>query len=242
MEVLYSALEGEISAFVGHVKRCQQGFDLRRLYHVLLLVLPWSPSGQVESWQHLQRLVQHQPSSASPDVASYVSWLASYLQHLSTLKERFDTRVVVPLCENLAPQQPSSPLGFPSLLVRPRPSGTGSTRLLQAQLRKSREELLALLHHGQRAATLHAQVHHVAQRIRILRLQQRGKGTELSQARQGPGMGPGSCWHQAVLAEELQKNLELEEYHHSILEADWLLELEVRPMLIRRTDVVRSAR
>ncbi|XP_021146469.1 uncharacterized protein LOC110360425 isoform X2 [Columba livia] len=380
MEVLYSALEGEIGAFVGHVKRCQQGFDLRRLYHVLLLVLPWSPSGQVESWQHLQRLVQHQPSSASPDVASYVSWLASYLQHLSTLKERFDTMVVVPLCENLyvhekpashttqqspllsiphlatqlftcrrnwglllqggalservfspqslldlcgfagvepfekvlrlvpdvfhqslamadlaqqwvhlhrsryslslppspspslspsplpllspslpqqpsaqgraglapstvqpplcgrAPQQPSSPLGFPSLLIPPRPSGTGSTRLLQAQLRESREELLALLHRGQRAAALHAQVHHVAQRICTLRLQKRGKGTELSQPRQRPGIGTGSCWHQAVPAEELQKNLELEEYHHSILEADWLLELEVRPMLIRRID------
>lgn len=403
MEVLYSALEVEIGAFVGHVKRCQQGFDLRRLYHVLLLVLPRSPSGQVESWQHLQRLVQHQPRSASPDVASYVSWLASYLQHLSTLKERFDTSVVVPLCENLyvheepathptqqspslsiphlatqlftcrrnwglllqggalseqvfsprslldlcgfagvepfvkvlrlvpdvfhqslatadlaqqwvhlhrsryslslppsplpppsplsppsplrppspspspsplplpspslpqqppaqgraglapstvqpplrsrAPQQPSSPLGFPSLLVPPQPSGTGSTRLLKAQLRESQEELLALLHRGARAAALHAQVHHVAQRIRTLRLQQRGKGTELAQPQQRPGMGTENRWnrwHQAVLAEELQKSLELEEYHHSILEADWLLELEVRPILIRRIYVVRG--
>ena len=72
MEALYSALEGEISAFVKHVQWCRQGFDLHSLYHVLLLVLPRSPSGQVESWQHLQRLAQCWPGSASPDVASYV--------------------------------------------------------------------------------------------------------------------------------------------------------------------------
>lgn len=49
LEVLYSALEWEISTFMRHIKRCQEGFDLYSLYHVLLLVLPWSPSGQVES-------------------------------------------------------------------------------------------------------------------------------------------------------------------------------------------------
>lgn len=78
-----------------HVQQCQEGFDLHSLYHVLLLVLPRSPLGQVESWQHLQRLAHCQPGSGSPDVASsYVDWLASHLQHLSTLKERFDARVL----------------------------------------------------------------------------------------------------------------------------------------------------
>lgn len=95
MEALYSALEEAISTFVKHVQQCQEGFDLHSLYHVLLLVLPRSPSGQVESWQHLQRLAHCQPGSGSPDVASsYVDWLASHLQHLSTLKERFDARVL----------------------------------------------------------------------------------------------------------------------------------------------------
>lgn len=372
MEALYSALEGEISAFVKHVQWCRQGFDLHSLYHVLLLVLPRSPSGQVESWQHLQRLAQCWPGSASPDVASYVGWLASYLQHLSTLKERFDARVVVPLCENLymheeraacptqrsppasiprlaaqlfahrrnwglllqggplservfsprslrdlhgfagvgpfvkvlrlvpdvfhqslataqlarrwvclhrsryglslppspslpqqppawgraglapgtvqppprgrVPRQPGSPLGLPDLLVPRQPSGTGSSAdVLRAQLWESQEELLTLLHRRERAAALHAQVRRVAQHIRVLRLQQRSEGTELAQPRQSLGTGMGGCWHQAGLAEEMQKSLELEEYHHSILEADWLLELEVRPILIRRIDVVRGA-
>ncbi|CAN0144852.1 unnamed protein product, partial [Bubo scandiacus] len=358
----------EISAFVRHVQQCQQGFDLRSLYQVLLLVLPQSPSGQVESWQHLQRLAQCWPSSASPDVSSYVGWLASYLQHLSMLKERFDARVVVPLCENLymheepaahlnqqsppasiprlatqlfthrrnwglllqggplseqvfspwslrdlhgfagvgpfvkvlrlvpdvfhqslamaelarqwvrlhrsryslslppspspspsqpqqpqapstvqpplhgrAPQQPSSPLGLPNLLVPLQSLGTGSSaRVLRAQLRESREELLALLHRGERAAALHAQVCCVTRRIQVLRLQQRCEGMELAQPWQSPATGMGGRWHQAALAEELQKSLELEEYHHSILEADWLLELEVRPILVRRIDAVRG--
>lgn len=102
MEALYSALEGEISTFMKHTQRCQEGFDLHSLYHVLLLVLPQSPLGQVESWQHLHRFAHCQPGLASPDMASsYVDWLASYLQHPSTLKERFDARVVVSLCENL---------------------------------------------------------------------------------------------------------------------------------------------
>lgn len=63
----------------------------------------------------------YQPGSGSPDVASiYVDWLASYLQHLSTLKERFDARVVVPLCRtrtctrNWLSALPSDPRWHPS--------------------------------------------------------------------------------------------------------------------------------
>ncbi|XP_071603673.1 uncharacterized protein [Heliangelus exortis] len=396
MEALYFALEGEISTFVGHVQQCQQGFDLCSLYHVLVLVLPQSPSGQVESWQHLQRLAQHQPSSGSPDVASYVGWLSSYLKHLSMLKEQFDTRVVVPLCENLYvheelathpaeqlpltsiphlaaqlfthrrnwglllrggpigewvfspqslhdlrgfastepfmkvlrlvpdvfhqslataklaqqwihvhrsryslsllpspslsppslspslslssspssppspssspspslpqqpaaqgraglapsmvqpspcsrdPHQPGSPLLLPDLL---QPTGTGrrSSRVLWAQLQESREELLTLLHHEERAAILRSQIHHVAQRIHTLCPQQQSKGTELSQPQHC--LAPGGHWHQAALAEELQKSLELEEYHQSILEGDWMLEMEVRPIFTQRINVVQQ--
>lgn len=363
MEALYSALEEEISDFMRHVQQCKQGFDLHSLYHVLLVVLPRSPSGQVESWHHLQKLAQGQPGAASSDVANYVGWLASYLHHLSMLKERFDARVVVPLCENLymheepaacpasipclatqlfthrrnwglllqgrplseqvfspqslhdlsgfdgvgpfvkvlrlvpdvfhqslataelaqqwvclhrsryslslppsptlsLPQQPPVPGraglapssvqpplrsrvpqhlgGLPKLLVPLQSLGAGnSTGVLQARLQESQEELLALLHCRDRAPALRAQVRRVTQRISVLRLQQQGKATEWSRPQQSQHTR--GRRHQAALAEELQKNLELEEYHHSILEADWLLELEVRPILIRRIDEVRSA-
>lgn len=138
-----------------------------------------------------------------------------------------------------APQQPGSSLRLPDLSVTLQPSGAGSSaKVLQAWLQESREELLALLHHRERAATLRAQLHQVARHIHVLRLQQQGKGTELPWPRLSLGMG--GCWLQAALAEELQKNLELEEYHHSILEADWLLELEVRPIIIQRIDEVRT--
>lgn len=370
MEALYSALEGEISTFVKHMQQCQEGFDLHSLYHVLLLVLPRSPSGQVESWQHLQRLAHCQPGSGSPDVASsYVDWLASYLQHLSTLKERFDARVVVPLCENLymheelaacptqrsplasiphlaaqlfahrcnwglllqggtlsqrvfspqslhdlcsfadvklfvkvlrlvpdvfhqslatadlaqkwvslhcnryshslspslpwqpaawsraemapgtvqpppcsrAPQQPNSSLGLPQPMIPLQPSGTGSSAgVLRAQLQESQEELLALLHRRERAATLRAQARRVSQRIHILHLQQQGEGPGLARPWQSSGRGTGACRREAALAKARQRSLELEEYHHSILEADWLLELEVRPIFIWRIDAVRG--
>ncbi|KAJ7405623.1 hypothetical protein BTVI_68008 [Pitangus sulphuratus] len=359
-------IQGEISTFVRHVQQCQEGFNLRSLYHVLLLVLPRSPSGQVESWQHLQRLTHSQPGSvASSYVASScVDWLASYLQHLSTLKERFDTRVVVLLYENLymheepaacptrrsplvsiphlaaqlcahqrnwglllqggnlserafspqslhdlrgfadvgpfvkvlrlvpdvfhqslvtadlaqrwvclhhsryslslppspppawgraglapgtvqpplrgrAPLQPGSPLSLNNLTVPLQLSGSSAGEL-RAQLWESREELLALLHRGEQAAALRTRVRRVAQRIRLPRLQQRGEGAGLAWPWQSPGMGVGRRRPQAALAEELQKSLELEEYHHSILEADWLLELEVRPILLRRIDVARG--
>ncbi|KAM9548906.1 uncharacterized protein ACIB01_009380 [Guaruba guarouba] len=360
MEALYSALEEEISAFMRHVQQCQEGFDLRSLYHVLLVVLPRSPSGQVESWHHLQKLAQGQPGAASSNVASYVGWLASYLHHLSMLKERFDARVVVPLCENLymheepaacpasipclatqlfthrrnwglllqggplseqvfsprslhdlrsfdgvgpfvkvlrlvpdvfhqslataelaqqwvhlhrsryslslppspsLPQQPpvlgraglapssvQPPLrsrvpqhlgGLSNLLVPLQSLGaSNSTGVLKARLQESQEELLALLHRRDRAPALRAQVRHVAQRIGVLRLQQQGKGTERSWPQQNQRTR--GRQRQAALTEELQKNLELEEYHHSILEADWLLELEVRPILIRRIDEVQQ--
>ncbi|RMC18606.1 hypothetical protein DUI87_04501 [Hirundo rustica rustica] len=157
MEALCSALEGEVSTFVRHMQRCQEGFNLHSLYHVLLL-LPRSPLGQVESWQHLQRFAHCQPGVAS----SYVDWLASYLQHLSTLKERFDARAVVSLSA--------------------------------------------------------------------------GEGPGLARPWQSSGMG--ARRREAALAKEQQKSLELEKYHHSILEADWLLEPEVRPILIWRIEEV----
>ncbi|XP_063256747.1 uncharacterized protein LOC134552210 [Prinia subflava] len=141
-----------------------------------------------------------------------------------------------PPCRS-APQQPSSPLGLPKPTIPLQPSGTGSSAgVLRAQLQESQEELLALLARRERAVTLGAQACHVSQRIRLLRLQQQGQGPGL--AHPGRAQGTGAHRREAALAKEQQKSLELEEYHHSILEAEWLLELEVRPILMRRTDAV----
>lgn len=328
-EALYSALEGEIDVFVRHVQQCRHSFDLRVLHKVLLLVLPHSPSGRLDSWEDLERLSKHLPGSPSPDVRGYVGWLGSYLQHLRATKERFDTRVVFPLCEHLyVHEEPLSPASIPhlaallfahrrnwALLLRggmlhervfsprslrdlrgfanagpvakvlrllpdifhrslataelaqqwvrlhrsryshcsppgsaqpsskaPRPPdspismklwGAGSSAgALRAQLRESWEELLVLLPRAERAAALHTQIRSVTQRIRALRLQLQCQGIE-------PGyVGRGGHAPPAALMEELQKHLELEEYHRGILEADWLLELEVRPVLVRRIDAV----
>lgn len=118
-------------------------------------------------------------------------------------------------------------------------SGTGiSARALGAQLQESQEDLLALLDCREWVATLCAQARPVSQCICLLCLQQQGKGPGLAQPWQSSGVGV--RWCEPALAEERQKSLELEEYHHSILEADWLLELEVRPILIRRIDAVRG--
>ncbi|XP_015724412.1 uncharacterized protein LOC107316904 [Coturnix japonica] len=331
MEALYSALEGEIDAFVGHVQQCQHGFDLHSLYKVLLLVLPHSPSGRLDSWEDLEQFSKHLPGSPSPDVCGYVSWLGSYLQHLRAMKERFDTRVVFRLCEHLyVHEELHPPASIPhlatllfthrrnwALLLRggtlhervfspcslcdlrgfanagpvvkvlrllpdifhqslataelarqwvhlhrsryrlcptpgsikpssktPQPPdspipmqlwGAGSsTGALRAQLWESREELLVLLPRAERAAALHTQIRSVTQRIRALRLQLQCQGME-------PGyVGRGGCAPPAAPVEELQKHLELEEYHRGILVADWLLELEVRPVLVHRIDAVQQ--
>ncbi|XP_021254271.1 uncharacterized protein LOC110399605 [Numida meleagris] len=331
MEALYSALEGEIDAFVGCVQQCQHGFNLRTLYNVLLLVLPHSPSGRLESWEDLEQLSKHLPGSPRPDVCSYVGWLGSYLQHLRAMKERFDTRVVFPLCEHLyVHEELLPPASIPclaallftrrrnwALLLRggmlhervfsprslrdlrsfanagpmakvlrllpdifhqslataelarqwvqlhrsryslcpppgsvqpsskaPRPPGSpipvqllgagSSAGVLRARLQESREELLALLPRAERAAALHAQICSVTRRIRALRLQLQCQGTEPRDAGRGGHPPP------AAPKKELQKHLELEEYHRGILEADWLLELEVRPVLIHRINAVQQ--
>ncbi|XP_032920069.1 uncharacterized protein LOC116998496 [Catharus ustulatus] len=138
-----------------------------------------------------------------------------------------------------APQQPNSSLGLPQPMIPLQPSGTGSSAgVLRAQLQESQEELLALLHRRERAATLRAQACRVSQRIHILHLQQQGEEPGLARSWQSSGRGTGACRREAALAKERQRSLELEEYHHSILEADWLLELEVKPIFIRRIDAV----
>ncbi|EMP29502.1 hypothetical protein UY3_13390 [Chelonia mydas] len=112
METFCSALQGEIHAFEAHVQSCQKDFDLHTLYNVLLLLLPGSPTWEVQSLEQLEKLVAGRDwpgqdtvtitgSAESCDVPGYVAWLSSYLGYLNALKETFDAKVVFPLCEHL---------------------------------------------------------------------------------------------------------------------------------------------
>nr|XP_048724444.1 uncharacterized protein LOC125644504 [Caretta caretta] len=104
--------EDEIHAFEAHVQSCQKDFDLHTLYNVLLLLLPGSPTWEVQSLEQLEKLVAGRDwpgqdtvkitgSAESCDVPGYVAWLSSYLGYLNALKETFDAKVVFPLCEHL---------------------------------------------------------------------------------------------------------------------------------------------
>lgn len=164
-----------------------------------------------------------------------------HCSHPARSKAGLAPGIVQPLPCSRAPQKPNSPLGLPNPMIPLQPSGTGSSAgALRAQLQESQEELLAPLQCREQVATLHAQACRVSQYIPLLCLQQQGEGLGLAQPWQSSGMGMGAPWREAALAEERQKSLELEEYHHSILEADCLLELEVRAILIHRIDVVRG--
>ncbi|XP_033002830.1 uncharacterized protein LOC117045647 [Lacerta agilis] len=109
METLYTALQDQIQSFEGHIRSCQQAFDIDTLYNVLLLL---SPATDIQSLEQLEKLVESREQDGQDrvritagcdkcDIASYISWFVSYVQYLGSLKRSFDTKVVFPLCENL---------------------------------------------------------------------------------------------------------------------------------------------
>ncbi|KAL8182973.1 UNVERIFIED_CONTAM: hypothetical protein K2H54_010276 [Gekko kuhli] len=126
MEALYTVLQGEIWSFKEHVRSCQQAFDIHTLYNVLLLLLP-PPSRDggrrdIQSLEQLEELVgsgqwggkdivRITAGHKASDLPSYVSWFASYVRYLGSLKEAFDTKIVQPLCENLYVNDDPPPLG-----------------------------------------------------------------------------------------------------------------------------------
>ncbi|XP_025029077.1 uncharacterized protein LOC112541906 isoform X2 [Python bivittatus] len=106
------------------------------------------------------------------------------------------------------------------------------------QLQETYGELLSLLWREERSWTLEGEIQEVNQRISDLHVQQEAKENELEALEQQLKKGNwnvSSAQYQRDLCElnALRRQLRLEEYRKSILQGDWLLELEVRPVLIR---------
>lgn len=112
------------------------------------------------------------------------------------------------------------------------------------QLQEIYGELLSLFWREERSWTLEAEIQEVNQRISDLHLQQEAKKSELKALEQQLKKGNWNvsrAQHQRNLCalNALQRQLRLEKYHKNILQRDWLLELEVRPILIRPIYTVR---
>ncbi|XP_015214623.1 uncharacterized protein [Lepisosteus oculatus] len=111
MDQLYSCLRKEIASFETHVQVCKEAFDLDTLKHVLS-VLTESYQGEIESLDVLWHLagipaitnqvgVNITVNNGGIDLQGYISWLCSFIEHLRSMKETFDDKVVIPLCESL---------------------------------------------------------------------------------------------------------------------------------------------
>uniref|UniRef100_A0ACB8G3E4 Uncharacterized protein n=1 Tax=Sphaerodactylus townsendi TaxID=933632 RepID=A0ACB8G3E4_9SAUR len=122
MEALYTTLQGEIRSFKEHMKNCQQAFDIHTLYNVLLLLPGDGGRGDMQSLEQLEKLVESREwdrkdtvritaGHKKSDIPSYISWFISYVHYLASLKEAFDTKIVLPLCENLYVNDDPPPLG-----------------------------------------------------------------------------------------------------------------------------------
>ncbi|XP_066544334.1 uncharacterized protein LOC136711778 [Amia ocellicauda] len=111
MNQLYSCLQTEIASFESHVQQCKDVFDLDTLQNVLL-ELTQDYQGEIQSLDMLRQLaeaphitdhvtVNISINNESSDFHDYISWLFSFMDHLCSMKETFDDKVVIPLCENL---------------------------------------------------------------------------------------------------------------------------------------------
>ncbi|XP_051882007.1 uncharacterized protein LOC127575853 [Pristis pectinata] len=105
MDSLYSSLRSEIGIFEKHVQRCRESFDLVTLSRFLLALSGDVPES-VESLQWVREQGSHRGKGFLSNVPvsnvdGYISWLYSYMDYLKTLKEIFDEKIVIPLCENL---------------------------------------------------------------------------------------------------------------------------------------------
>ncbi|XP_039612331.1 uncharacterized protein LOC120531201 isoform X2 [Polypterus senegalus] len=110
MDQLYSALKTEVTAFKQHVQQCKDNFDLDTL-HTVLTSLTENNQQKIESFdalRHLAEVSNFREQEAvqiqfegKADIQSYISWFFTYLDHLRSLKELFDEKVVIPLCENI---------------------------------------------------------------------------------------------------------------------------------------------
>ncbi|XP_050825632.1 uncharacterized protein LOC127059037 [Gopherus flavomarginatus] len=127
----------------------------------------------------------------------------------------------------------------------------GSVSATQTKLRESREELMALLWRVERAGVLETQLHELTQSISRLQLEQQDTRRKLDVFQQRleqadwdvPDSIPllrSQCQATLRELEDQGRHMELEKYRKSILQSDWLLELELRPGLIRQLDALQQ--
>ncbi|XP_069473499.1 uncharacterized protein [Ambystoma mexicanum] len=117
---------------------------------------------------------------------------------------------------------------------------------IRARLRERREELMFLLWRAERAEALEMQVQETIQRIGSLQhqLEDRRKALDTLQQRleqEGKDSSHGPAQELLGLIDALERQLKLERFQKKILQSDWMLELEVRPSLIRQIDTVRES-
>ncbi|KAJ7346030.1 hypothetical protein JRQ81_001980 [Phrynocephalus forsythii] len=146
----------------------------------------------------------------------------------------------VPTCAHeLSKSQPD----LVEIQAKDRSSDDGSTCIRTTnqernKLREIHEELMPLLWREQRSWTLEAEIQEVNLRISNLQLQQEAMKQELEALSQQLEADNWSvpvreCQALRSKVDALGKQLKLEQYHKSILLGDWLLELEIRPILLQ---------
>ncbi|KAH0621181.1 hypothetical protein JD844_022236 [Phrynosoma platyrhinos] len=130
-------------------------------------------------------------------------------------------------------------------------SGSGGATCIRTtsqernKLHEVHEELMSLLWQEKRSQILETEIHKVNQRISNLQLQQEAKERELEALKnqlETDNWRVANRQRQAAFCEleALGRQLRLEQYRKSILQGDWMLELEVRPVLMRPIQTVRS--
>lgn len=121
-----------------------------------------------------------------------------------------------------------------------RASGQGKSKLYEIH-----RELLSLLWREERSWTLEADIQEINQRISTLQLQWEDKARELEAFEhqlEKDNWTVLDMKRQTALREldDFRRQLRLEEYRKHILQSDWLLELEVRPVLLHPIHTVRA--
>ncbi|GCC16971.1 hypothetical protein chiPu_0022459 [Chiloscyllium punctatum] len=106
MASFHTLLRTEIGKFEKHVRDCRDAFDLGTLSQ-FLTALTEPDTGSVDSVQQVRQLARQRGNNkllckgSSCDASDYASWLCTYIDYLRALKETFDDKVIIPLCEEL---------------------------------------------------------------------------------------------------------------------------------------------
>ncbi|KAM9447786.1 uncharacterized protein ACWYII_013179 isoform 1-T2 [Salvelinus alpinus] len=106
MDNLYTCLKTEIASFQDHVQQCKHSFNMDAL-HPVLSALTTKQQDEINTLEQLRVLlseVQEEPAVSGysgSEIKRCITWLLSFVEYLGAMKETFDEKVVVPLCENL---------------------------------------------------------------------------------------------------------------------------------------------